>query len=201
MKRGRLLPLVDHFTFIAPYYDQFCGQSDADDLIGYLEPQPGQRVLDVGGGTGRVAEQLAGLATNVCVLDPSTGMVLEGQRKGICVIQGEAEALPYIGDVFDRILMVDAFHHLRDQPWAAREMVRVLAPGGRVVIEEPDITHLGVRLVALGEKLLLMRSQFRTPQFIQRLFQMQGARVRVERRAYTAWIIVEKAQPEAAGGA
>jgi len=73
-----------------------------------------------------------------------------------------------------------------------------LAPGGRVVIEEPDITHLGVRLVALGEKLLLMRSQFRAPQFIQRLFQAQSGRVRVERQAYTAWVIVEK--PEAAWG-
>jgi hypothetical protein len=76
--------------------------------------------------------------------------------------------------------------------------MRVLAPGGRAVIEEPDITHPGVRLVALGERLLLMRSQFRVPQEIRRLFQACGGRVRIERRAYTAWVIVEK--PEAAWG-
>lgn len=198
MKGEQPLPFVDHFTFIAPYYDRIFGQSSTDDLIGYLEPRAGQQVLDVGGGTGRVAEQLAGLVCSVCVLDPSAGMVLEGQRKGICVIRGEAETLPYAGGVFDRIMMVDAFHHLRDQSQAAKELMRVLAPGGRVVIEEPDITHLGVRLVALGEKLLLMRSQFRAPQFIQRLFQAQSGRVRVERQAYTAWVIVEK--PEAAWG-
>jgi ubiquinone/menaquinone biosynthesis C-methylase UbiE len=192
MKRGQLLPFVDHFTFIAPYYDRIFGQPGADDLIGYLEPGPGQQVLDVGGGTGRIAEQLIGLVRNVCVLDSSAGMVIEGQRKGICVTQGEAEALPYADGVFDRVMMVDAFHHLRDQSWAAGELMRVLAPGGRAVIEEPDITYPGVRLLALGEKLLLMRSQFRAPQSIQRLFQARGGRVRIARRAYTVWIIVER---------
>jgi ubiquinone/menaquinone biosynthesis C-methylase UbiE len=192
------LPFIDHFTFIAPYYDRISGQSSADDLIDYVELQAGQQVLDVGGGTGRVAERLAGLLCSVCVLDPSAGMVLEGQRKGICVIRGEAETLPCTGGVFDRIIMVDTFHHLRDQSQAAKELMRVLAPGGRAVIEEPDITYLSVRLVALGEKLLLMRSQFRAPQYIQRLFQAQGGRVRIERQGYTAWVIVEK--PEATWG-
>jgi ubiquinone/menaquinone biosynthesis C-methylase UbiE len=192
------MPFVDHFTLLAPYYDRIFRRPGVDELIVHLELEADQRVLDVGGGTGRVAEQLMGMVGTVCVLDRSVGMVLEGQRKGICVIQGEAEALPYAGGAFDRIVVVDAFHHLRDQAYAAKELMRVLAPGGRAVIEEPDITHPGVRLVALGERLLLMRSQFRVPQEIQRLFQACGGRVRIERRAYTAWVIVEK--PEAAWG-
>jgi ubiquinone/menaquinone biosynthesis C-methylase UbiE len=192
------MPFVDHFTLLAPYYDRIFRRPGVDELIVHLELEADQRVLDVGGGTGRVAEQLMGMVGTVCVLDRSVGMVLEGKRKGICVIQGEAEALPYAGGAFDRIVVVDAFHHLRDQAYAAKELMRVLAPGGRAVIEEPDITHPGVRLVALGERLLLMRSQFRVPQEIRRLFQACGGRVRIERRAYTAWVIVEK--PEAAWG-
>ena len=46
------------------------------------------------------------------------------------------------------------------------ELVRVLEPGGRILIEEPDLTLLAVKLVAVAEKLLLMESHFRTPEAI-----------------------------------
>jgi demethylmenaquinone methyltransferase/2-methoxy-6-polyprenyl-1,4-benzoquinol methylase len=187
------LPPVDHFTLIAPYYDRIFPRPSSAELIGHLEPRVGDRVLDVGGGTGRVAERLARVVRHICVLDPSAGMLVEGRRKGLCVTRGEAEALPYTKGAFDRIVMVDAFHHLRDQSWAATELMRVLAPGGRVVIEEPNIAHLGVRLVALGERLLFMRSRFRDPHAIRRLFEARGGHTRVEQRGHTAWIVVEKA--------
>jgi demethylmenaquinone methyltransferase/2-methoxy-6-polyprenyl-1,4-benzoquinol methylase len=119
-------------------------------------------------------------------------MLQEGQHKGICVIQGECERLPFDAETFDRIVLVDAFHHLIDQSAAVSELTRVLATYGRLVIEEPDITHWGVKLAALGEKLLLMRSHFYTPLAIQRLFERIGNRVCIERQAYTVWIIVDK---------
>lgn len=149
-------------------------------------------MLDAGGGTGRVARQFRGLVRQVCVLDPSPGMAAESQRKGICITQGEAEALPYAPDTFDRIIMVDAFHHLWHQERAAAELMRVLAPGGRLVVEEPNIGHFGVQLVALGETLLLMRSRFREPRTIRRIFEVLGGRARVEQRDHTAWVIVDK---------
>ena len=59
--------------------------------------------------------------------------------------------------------MVDALHHVIHQGQTAREMYRVLKPGGRIVIEEPDIRKFGVKLIAVAEKLLLMRSHFLSP--------------------------------------
>ena len=60
--------------------------------------------------------------------------------------------------------MVDALHHVINHGQTAREMYRVLKPGGRIVIEEPDIRSFYVKLIAVAEKLLLMRSHFLSPQ-------------------------------------
>ena len=84
--------------------------------------------------------------------------------------------------------MVDALHHVIDQPSTADEMFRLLKPGGRIIIEEPDIRTFGVKLIALAEKLLLMRSHFLSPQQIAGLF--KDAQVHTEDSS--AWVVVTK---------
>jgi len=183
---------LDHFALIAPYYDRIFGRGSLTGLLARLAPEPHHRVLDVGGGTGRVAARLADYVRQVCVLDPSPGMLVQGQRKGICITRGEAEDLPFANAAFERVIVVDAFHHLRDQEQAVRELLRVLAPGGFVVIEEPDIDHWGVKVVALAEKFLHMRSCFRTAGEMRRMLERARAYARVEREGYTVWVIAQK---------
>jgi ubiquinone/menaquinone biosynthesis C-methylase UbiE len=158
--------------------------------------EPGHSLLDIGGGTGQIAAQLAGAVGRACVLEPSSGMLAQGQSKSLCLIQGVAERLPFPSGSVDRILMVDVFHHLYDQEQTIQECARVLAPGGRLVIQEPDIRHWIVKLVALGEKLLLMRSHFYTAPGIQAMFDRAAdgnCVVHIERREHTVWVIVDKA--------
>ena len=186
------MSLLDHFSLIAPYYDRIFDRSGVD-LVAWVQPELSGSLLDVGGGTGRIAQRFVGLVSHVCVLDPSLQMLKEGQRRGICITRGESELLPFASNTFDRIIVVDAFHHLRDQALAVCELVRVLAPSGRLVIEEPDISNWVVMLVAMAEKLLLMRSHFRTPEVIQGMFAQYGTYARLERQGHTAWVIVEKA--------
>jgi demethylmenaquinone methyltransferase/2-methoxy-6-polyprenyl-1,4-benzoquinol methylase len=188
--------LFDHFDWVAPYYERVFGAQRADQLLVHLALEPGGSLLDIGGGTGQIAAQLASGVERACVLEPSPGMLAQGQSKGLCLVQGVAERLPFPSGSVDRILMVDVFHHLRDQGQTARECVRVLAPGGRLVIQEPDIHHWMVKLVALGEKLLLMRSHFYTAPEIQAMFgrTAEGScAVRAEQREHTVWVIVDKA--------
>jgi ubiquinone/menaquinone biosynthesis C-methylase UbiE len=184
---------MDLFHWIAPLYDRIFHFSDPTQLLTLLELSPDHRLLDVGGGTGRVTSWLAEHVGQACIIDVSLGMLIEARAKGLCAYRGMAEHLPFPDGVFDRILIVDAFHHFRDWPRAAAELLRVLRPSGRMVIEELDIRYGAVKLIALGERLLLMRSRFYAPADLARLFQVAGGRVTLhENRSGTYWAVVER---------
>jgi ubiquinone/menaquinone biosynthesis C-methylase UbiE len=183
---------LDHFRFVAPIYDRLFASPDPDRLRSLLELPFSGPVLDVGGGTGRVAQALRGLADEVVVLDESAAMLQQAQLKGLEAVQGQAERLPFADGAFARILVVDAFHHLEDQRLASSELLRVLAPHGRIVVEEPNVERVSVRLLALAEKLALMRSHFYSPTVVQQLFESAGGRVRLERLGMSFWAVVEK---------
>jgi demethylmenaquinone methyltransferase/2-methoxy-6-polyprenyl-1,4-benzoquinol methylase len=88
--------------------------------------------------------------------------------------------------------MVDALHHVCDHAETAAELWRVLAPGGRIVILEPDIRKISVKLVALAEKIVLMRSHFISPPAINDLFLNQRKKARIEMDGWNAWVIIDK---------
>ncbi|HEX2029286.1 MAG TPA: class I SAM-dependent methyltransferase [Nitriliruptorales bacterium] len=102
-----------------------------------------ERVLEVGTGTGFFVVNLwqAGLlGEDVHVIDISAGMLEVCQRNArehgleLHARQADAEALPYEDGRFDLVIGHAVLHHLPDPATALREMYRVLAPGGRLVI-------------------------------------------------------------------
>jgi demethylmenaquinone methyltransferase/2-methoxy-6-polyprenyl-1,4-benzoquinol methylase len=184
---------MEIFNWVAPYYDRIFHFSDPTRLLALLETNSSQRLLDVGGGTGRVTSTLVDHVGQAFIVDVSPGMLLEAQDKGLCVYQGVSEHLPFPDGAFDRVLIVDAFHHFRNRPKAAAELMRVLRPGGRMIVEEPDIRNGFVKLIALGERLLLMRSRFYAPADLARLFQAAGGRVTLhEAHNGVYWMVVER---------
>jgi demethylmenaquinone methyltransferase/2-methoxy-6-polyprenyl-1,4-benzoquinol methylase len=72
---------------------------------------------------------------------------------------------------------VDAFHHFAQQELAAKELMRVLKPGGRLVIEEPDLRTKGTKLIAILEKMALMQTHFIAPPQMAELFARYGAQL------------------------
>ncbi len=184
---------MDLFHCIAPLYDRIFRFTDPTKLLTLLELQPDHQLLDVGGGTGRVTHFLSEHVGRACIIDVSAGMLDEARAKGLCAYRGVAEHLPFPDGSFDRILIVDAFHHFQDWAWAAVELLRVLHPGGRLVIEEPDIRNGIIKLIALGERLLLMRSRFYAPRDLAGLFQTAGGRVMLhEDGGGIYWAVIER---------
>jgi demethylmenaquinone methyltransferase/2-methoxy-6-polyprenyl-1,4-benzoquinol methylase len=100
----------------------------------------GMRLLDIATGTGLVARsavRLLGEAGAVVGLDPSAGMLREA-RKALRgpLVQGRAEELPFADGLFDVISIGYALRHVADLGVAFRECLRVLKPGGRLVVLE-----------------------------------------------------------------
>ncbi len=150
-----------HFDILVPQVYRLLHRRPPRGLARLREGlQPGMRVLDVGGGTGRVVQHLPPEVMAV-VVDPSPGMLKAAPREAHWHrVRGLAEHLPFPDAAFHRVVIVDALHHFANQERGLKEVWRVLRPGGRVIIEEPDVEHPVGRWVPWFERALLMRSRF-----------------------------------------
>jgi SAM-dependent methyltransferase len=111
-----------------------------------LAPQPGERMLEIGPGTGlqalHVAPQL-GPAGRLDILDVQQEMLdhvaRRAARRGITTIaatRADARDLPYAGGRFDAVYLVTTLGEVPQPGRVLREAARVLAPGGRLVVGE-----------------------------------------------------------------
>ena len=122
-----------------------------------LGPEPGERVLEIGPGTGYYTLDLAewvGSEGEVEIFDIQQEMLdhtMERAReRGVSNMRatlGDARSLPYEDDSFDAVVLVTVLGEIPDQDAALREINRVLKPGGRLVVGElfgdPHMVALG----------------------------------------------------------
>jgi demethylmenaquinone methyltransferase / 2-methoxy-6-polyprenyl-1,4-benzoquinol methylase len=147
------------FDNAAEHYDFVCGLGSLGSGRYYRRwvlRQSGLRVgmkfLDVATGTGMIAQgatRILGKPGSVVGLDPSNGMLREARKiVAVPLVQGTVEELPFVDDHFDFLCMGYALRHVADLGVAFRECLRVLKPGGRVLILEITLPRspLGQRL-------------------------------------------------------
>jgi len=123
-------PFEIHAVEYDTWFDAFphLVESEALALIELLPP-PGDW-LEVGIGSGRFAERL-GIRVGV---EPAEGMADLARRRGLRVLSGVAESLPFPEASFDAVFLITALCFVQDMDAALGEAARVLRPGGYAIL-------------------------------------------------------------------
>ncbi len=106
--------------------------------IDLLDLNREDRLLDVGCGPGAALEHAANMGAEVAGIDPSPSMVSRAAKRvpAADVEVGSAEEIPFPDDTFSVVINVTSFHHWANRQAGLEEILRVLAPGGRLQIVE-----------------------------------------------------------------
>lgn len=166
---------VRAFDLFAPVYDRFMPATDGVALRKGLAVADRRvdRILEVGGGSGRVAGEIG-----ATVVDPARGMLRRARRRGLETVQASATDLPHPDGSVDAVVVVDAFHHFPAGQRCLSEMARVLAPGGVLVITDFDRgTRLGWALDR-AERLVGFDSTFYTVSELESAIGSAGLKVK-----------------------
>jgi SAM-dependent methyltransferase len=166
---------VSHFDDIATEYDEAL---PAHVVEHYLRKRTAYVVqncprgdgLDVGCGTGVLAERLRSAGYKMWGVDPSEGMIAVARRRApdVETTVGSGTELPYESSRFDLVITVAVMHHIAAPEAVHRalaEMVRVLKPGGRLVVwdhnpRNPYWSHLMARVPQdTGEERLIPETE------------------------------------------
>lgn len=107
-------------------------------VVDAVRPKSGERILDLAAGTGTSSVPFAKAGALVIPVDFSLGMLRVGKRRhpGLPFVAGDGLALPFADSAFDAATISFGLRNLHDLQAGLTELLRVVRPGGRLVICE-----------------------------------------------------------------
>ena len=124
----------------------------AEGLLELLAPQPGEKILDIGCGTGHLTAKIAARVAHVTGVDRSPEMIRQAQTAypQIRFEVGDAKKIPLEGP-FDAVFSNATLHWIKEPEVVVTEISRLLGPGGRFVAEFGGKGNIA-ELVAAAER-------------------------------------------------
>jgi demethylmenaquinone methyltransferase/2-methoxy-6-polyprenyl-1,4-benzoquinol methylase len=166
------------YKYLSKVYDQInpfvWNEEMRDEALGLLDIQPGDRVLDVGCGTGFATEGLLEYTDDVHGLDQSVHQMEKafekfGKRDRVRFYRGDAERLPFADGSFDVVWSSGSIEYWPNPVSALREFRRVVKPGHRVLVVGPDAPQTSV-FQRLADAIMLFYDENEA----QRMFEEAG---------------------------
>ena len=121
-----------------PSYVWRAGQERRLDLVRRWVRLEGARIADVGCGVGMYTAQFQRFSTQVTGVEVDFGVAAQAAAHDLGIVVSPAERLPFPAGSFDVVFSHEVIEHVADDYEAAAEMMRVLAPGGLLVLFAPN---------------------------------------------------------------
>ncbi|HUB53046.1 MAG TPA: methyltransferase domain-containing protein [Terracidiphilus sp.] len=158
----------------------------AGDVLRWLLPRKGERILDLGCGDGQLTAKIAAKGAIVSGVDASPEMVAAARSRGVGSEVAQAEKLPFGKGEFDAVFSNAVLHWVRGQDEMMAEVHRVLRKRGRFVAEmggHGNIAAIRTALFAVLERHKLSKHEegvnyFPTPDAYKRRLEKHGFKVR-----------------------
>ncbi len=155
----------------------FAGRTRA--ILKYLDAevrvyQPGEvrKVLDIGSGAGNMAHHLAHYG-QVVGLDPNPRPLAVAAGRGLDVVQSVGDQLPFATGEFDLVALLDTVEHIPDELGVFAECLRVLKPGGKLIVTVPAFMSLW----SYNDEINAHQRRYTAPELAQKL-EITGFRVK-----------------------
>lgn len=143
------------FDKVHKHYDNFINLfnlNKMDEIKDALELKSNEVVVDIGGGTGRLAEYLSQSCRIVYILDESEGMLSRVKvNEKVVAITGDALEAPFDNGSVDVVVMSDVLHHIGNQSALIDEVFRMLKRDGKLLIMDFEKKHMKTRLLRAFE--------------------------------------------------
>ena len=178
------------------YYAQYDAVLDTVVEIAHLAS--GERVLDIGTGTGNLALRCLAYDVQVIGLDPSELMLRKAQEKvgnnprvAFHQVREPFLHIPYPESAFDAVVSTYAYHHIphRQRATSVREMVRVLKPGGRWVLGDLVFENEKAESRALLEHHWLEREYYPRIDELRDVFAEIGMELKARQFTPVTWVL------------
>lgn len=114
--------------------------ANLDFSVFYLPSQTGGRLLEVGCGSGTMLATMAGYGWDVTGLDFDERAVANARAKGLEVHHGGLAQQRYSEHMFDAVVMSHVIEHVAEPEALLRECLRILKPGGKLVVITPNVS-------------------------------------------------------------
>lgn len=158
MKPENLEVINQSFSIQAESFEsrklQFSREDYLDHVLSVVKPEKCDKLLEVAAGTCVCGRAFAPLVSNVVCIDATTAMLEVGKKtaeekklENMLFVRGYAEELPFLNDSFDLVFSRLAFHHFLNPETVFSEMVRVLKPGGKLVMIDMEAAPEHLRAI------------------------------------------------------
>lgn len=157
---------VKDFDRVYKYYDKFMTTFKLyklEEIKAAANLEGNEVIVDVGGGTGRLAQYISNSCKTIYVLDESEKMLSKAKHyPNLISINGNALKSPFENNSIDTVILSDVFHHIKEQEELIIEINRILKDNGKILIMDFDRKYIITKLLRAFEFILFGRLFFRT---------------------------------------